>query len=244
MGLQCCLKVQLGLLHCLTGLVAGFFCLYTILSWAGSLDYLPGLLDANAKFIPSNNGLPLLCQCLVYGMGAMCLLNFVMCAVANCLFSSACVALFHTMLTSVFLAFAVMGASVVTVYYVIWCDLLQQAVPQSYGCDDAAIKYDIRNASAQMSSHKNLLQIQMAIGWTLFPLLCLTLLTYSVVVRIVDQPEPETRDDPTRYIIVQDETVPLLRSVNQPTIQRRDTSEINRAVIVTESTTPAVRSEN
>ncbi|BFZ01258.1 hypothetical protein BsWGS_04297 [Bradybaena similaris] len=211
MGVECYLKTQLGLLHCLAGLVAGFFCLYSVLSWGGPTDYLPDLVAGTGKFIPSNNGLPFLCECIVYGMGALSFLSFLMCAVASCSFKSACLAFFHMMLVSVSLAFSVMGASVISIYYIVWCDLLQQAVAGSYGCDEAAVIIDTRNASAQMSSHRSFLEIQMAVGWTLLPLLCLTLLTYSVIIRIADQ--PEVREGPTRYVVLPDETTPLLRAV-------------------------------
>lgn len=157
-------------------------------------------------------------------MGTICLLNFIMCVVNNCLIQNTCIAFFNTMLTTVYLAYSVMGSSVVTVYYMIWCDVLQQLVVGSNGCQDAATRYDILNTTTQvssMSSNKSRMEMQMAGMWALLPLIFLALLTYLFALAAITDPERESQ---IQYVVIKDETTPLLRQVSRSTSGFRDST--------------------
>ncbi|BFY98108.1 hypothetical protein BsWGS_01148 [Bradybaena similaris] len=212
MSAGCCLRSLLTLLHAVLGLGAGFFCLYSLIGWSFDTTCLPKMIDQFGNLLPFRNGLLVVCDSLVYGMAVICVINFAMCLIINWLWPNVCVAFINLLLTVIYIAFAVMGGTTIAIYYIVWCDTLQRRFTNSPGCEDAAQRYDMYNATGDMSMYKTRMEVQMVSLWVLFPVIGFTIIAYALIMRVFAK--PDARDGRLRYVVLQDEATPLLNSDN------------------------------
>ncbi|CAG5122538.1 unnamed protein product [Candidula unifasciata] len=212
MSANCCLRSLLTLLHGLIGLGTGFFCLYSLIGWSFDTTCLPKMIDASGNLLIFKNGLPVICDGLVYGMAVVCVINFAMCLIINWLWPNVCVAFINLLLTVIYISFAVMGGTTIAIYYIVWCDTLERRFPDSHGCQDAAERYDSYNATGEMSLYKTRMEVQMVSIWAVFPVIGFTIISYALIMRIFAK--PDARDGRLRYVILDEEATPLLNPDN------------------------------
>uniref|UniRef100_A0A0B7B586 MARVEL domain-containing protein n=1 Tax=Arion vulgaris TaxID=1028688 RepID=A0A0B7B586_9EUPU len=213
---NCCLRCMLTVLHALIGMGAGFFCLFSLIGWDFDATFtLPSLIDQFGKEIKSSNGLLVVYDSIVYGMAVVSLFNFIACLIINWQWQSTCIAFLNLLLSVAYIAAAVMGGTAMVVYYIVWCDSLERRFGDAHGCEDAAQRYDLYNATGKMSLYRSRMEVQMVSIWILFFLICFSTFFYSLIVRIFAK--PDARDGRFRYYIIHDEMTPLLHSENDNT---------------------------
>ncbi|XP_035824175.1 uncharacterized protein LOC101845138 isoform X2 [Aplysia californica] len=214
MARHCCLRSLLTLLHVCMGITAALYTVYTLVGEGYSLQCVPPLVDHFGDPVPFRHGLPIVCHSVFYSAAAICGISFLMALAINCCWENSCAVFTHFLLTLMACLVSVFGGTALTVHYMLWCDSLSERLGPPYsGCADAAKAYDKSHGSSNMTTYHTKLEIQQIGMWAGFPLALLALVTYACAIYVTGVHDTEG-ESVRGYVILQEETIPLLRSTS------------------------------
>ncbi|KAH9509219.1 hypothetical protein Btru_046481 [Bulinus truncatus] len=111
----------------------------------------------------------------------------------------------------------VFGSSMFTLHYMLWCDSMQQIYNQSCSVSAQFLPPAI---DTPMFTYKHRLELQQIVMWSMYPVSLVLVLAYVLALRLSTvSPDTPASDQSGsyRYVLMREETAPLLPPTYQPT---------------------------